>query len=987
MRIQIAEFKIVGNRWERDGIRSLADRVVPDSEKTLDPRFALGVISNKTDPGVYIPPGQVKIENDIPEKEQSILVRYDDIEPGMGWRIFKRFPGTGLDLSTTYRDLGFLVRTDKLDPDLEYFVRLGFDSLTFYEVSFPLAPEYFGVNNWAACTVALNDLTDLKTQGADSVVTGTATDLRDPNRVYTARVVGKPSRPSLFNVRFIYAGFRNKSSQPVSGEMWINDIFLGNRRQDADFAQRLTASVNMGNIITLSGSWQRTGSEYVAFGQRRGSGTESRAVSLSGKTNLEHFIPLFGFNVPIGGTFSRNTSLPKFMPNSDTEFTAAALRDSMKSESSARGFSASLTRTNSKNTLLKYTFDKLKANYSISQSRQLNPSSSDTTLTMSGTFDYAISFAGRHRVRLFKDFGIRYWPNSINYRLSASRTEGRRYRSVGGRFIADPSLWNAALSNFGSLTWAPMPSLTTSFNMQTQRDLKLPHEWFGVDIGTEVDRSHTLQAAYRPPPVWLVRSFSPDFSYNVGYREDSSPNARKEGDPSGTRNVSANRGISTKVSYDLGRNLGKLFDKIGLSPADGRAADPRARSAGGQAGASSGGEGAGGAAPGGQEGAAPADSTEAKPKGRIDPVGAARGVAEVLTSIRKINASIQKGNQTSYNRIPDRPSIAYQLGLTPGSGVSYGGQVFDEPEREQGDLKILMDSGLQLTRNIDVAGRFSRSTGATTFRGATTEVRSSTWPDLSLSWKGLEAFGPFRGIFTNASATITYNRTSQENSRAGAVETKREAQNLTPSVVFQWKNDIRSSVGVQYGKDMTDTRGAVNENSNLNVNMDVKYTFTPGKPIKIPLPFLRSKTLKSRLDTSLSGGYTRSGGRRSTGEPGRFVSLPGTSSIRVSPRVAYNFSSALNGSFFVDYSRSYSDATDQTVTVVPRGAHRDVHLLGARGPCGRSPPLSRSSRDAARTRSSRSSPARRRGATSSRSATSARARRAAPPTTARSVSS
>ncbi|UCH82627.1 MAG: hypothetical protein JSW50_09055, partial [Candidatus Latescibacterota bacterium] len=80
-----------------------------------------------------------------------------------------------------------------------------------------------------------------------------------------------------------------------------------------------------------------------------------------------------------------------------------------------------------------------------------------------------------------------------------------------------------------------------------------------------------------------------------------------------------------------------------------------------------------------------------------------------------------------------------------------------------------------------------------------------------------------------------------------------------------------------------------------------------------------NKALKSRLDTSISAGYIRTGGRRSTDKPGFFQSLPGTTTIRVSPRVTYNFTRALNGSFFINYSRSHSDASNQTTTLVQIG--------------------------------------------------------------------
>ncbi len=933
-RLQIADFKVVGNRWERDGIRSLADSfiVLPD---TLGPRFAIGVISNKTNPAAYHPPVRPNVQNEISEKEQSLLVKYDDIEPGTGFRVLKRFAGTGQDLSTTYTDLNFFVHTDKLDSDLEYFFRLGFDSLSYYEVNVPLTSEFFGGDYWAGVSIALNELTSLKLLPADSVVTGIALDINDPDVKYEVRMVGSPS---LFNVRFLFAGLRNKTDRTVSGELWIDDIYLGNRRRAVDSAQRFTGSVNMGNIINLSGSWMRTGSEYVPFGQTKGSATDTRSISLNAKTNVEHFAPLFGFSLPITGSYSRSTNAPKYMPNSDTEVVGKALQDSMKSENVTRGFSTTITRTGSKNPLLVYTFDKLKANYSMSQAMQRTPSATDTTTTMNGTLDYSITFGARHSVRLFKSFGLRFLPNSFNYRISATRSEGRRYRAVGGRFVRDPLIWNAGLINSGSITYVPLPSLTSSFRMQTERDLDLPHEWLGVDIGQEVNRNHAFQASYKPPPIWLIRAFSPDFNYSTGYREDSSPNVRKTDDPYGVRNVSANRDVSVKLGFNLGGYLGRMFGAVGLvgkeaekGPEDQRSrAGPETKNEempppdDGVVGA--GREGEGGRAVGakreGAGGPTETDSTaapSAPAKRKADPLTVVRKLADVLSGIRKINASLQQGKQSSYSRIPGSPSLAYQLGLTTGSGVVYRGVEYEDPERIQETQRISMDSGVQLTRNIDVAGRFGRSRGTTTFRESETQTSTATWPDLSVSWKGLEAFGPFRGLFNSASATMTYNKSTQETGKSGVVQTHRENTNLTPSLVFQWKNTMQSAVGVQYGKELNDTRGSVTENSNLSVSLDLKYSFTPGKALRVPLPFLKNRTLKSRLDTSLNTAYARTGGRRSADAPGRFVSVPGTTSIKFSPRVAYNFSTALNGSFFIDFSRTHSDASDQTTTIVRVG--------------------------------------------------------------------
>jgi hypothetical protein len=256
--------------------------------------------------------------------------------------------------------------------------------------------------------------------------------------------------------------------------------------------------------------------------------------------------------------------------------------------------------------------------------------------------------------------------------------------------------------------------------------------------------------------------------------------------------------------------------------------------------------------------------------------------------------------------------------LSTGSGVVYEGDTYDAPERIRETKRISMDSGVQLTRNIDLAGRFGRTTGTTTFRASETNTSSTTWPDLSLSWKGLETFGPFRGLFNTASATMTYNKSTRETGKGDVVQTHGETTNLTPSVVFQWKNTVQSAIGVQYGKELSDTRGAVTEGTNLSVSLDMKYAFTPGKAFSLPLPFLKNRMLKSRLDTNLNASYAKSGGRSSAGE-GRFIPTPGTTTIKVSPRVAYNFTTALNGAFFIDYSRMHTDVSGQTTTTVRVG--------------------------------------------------------------------
>jgi hypothetical protein len=895
-RFQIVGFKVVGNRWELDGVRALNDSLRPpgvSDETTIN----LGVISTKTD-AEYIPPVLPNKENDIFEKEQSLHVRYDSLEAGDAFRIRKRFAGRGLDW-TNYRDIKFWVHTDKYDANLEYFFRVGFDSLNYYEVNVPLRPDMFDTaTNWSRVMLDLTELTDLKFLPVDSVRAGTGVDKADPTRVYDVRLVGNPS---LFNVRFFYAGLRNKGTTRQSGHLWLNDIFLGDVKRDVDYAQRFSASVNMGNVININASYRKTGPDFRGLRARRGSGSEDEGIALNAKTNVSHFIPTLGFQIPVSGNYTRNVSLPKFTPNSDTEITERTRQDSLRTESIVRGFSSTLTRSGSKNVLFRYTFDKLKLNFAMSEAMRRSPASIDTTLNMTATLDYAVTWGQGERIPLFKGISLRYWPNSLNFRVNATRRTGQRYRLVGGEFVADPSTFNASLNNSGSISYIPFPSLTTSFRADQQRDPKLQQDWIGVGVGREIGRSHSFQANYKPPPVFLIGAFSPDINYSSSYREDSSPNVRRVGDPIGARNVSNNRDLSVRLRFDLGKYMGKVLGAVGLADKDQQPTPP-------------------GRPPqtGGTGGQAQPDTTEVK-KAPPNPLTIVRGVGNMFANIRRINASVRQRVQSNYSRIPTRPTLDYQFGLTNKTGIFVFGEEIDEPERTNESIAISLDSGTNITKNLDVAARFTTTITNSGFRNSETRAVTTSWPDLNFSWKGLEKFRGFAGIFVATTANMGFRKNTRESGRRGEdPETINESTQLNPAIAFTWKNGLASTVAVSRTNNSTDTRGSISENSSLNVSVDLKYTFQPGK-IGLPLPFLRGKNLASRLDTSVNMGYTKSSGRRKTAGAVDFDDLPGTSQISVNPRLTYNFTRALNGSFFIDYTRQFSDATNQTTTTVRVG--------------------------------------------------------------------
>jgi hypothetical protein len=917
-RFQFAELKIVGNRWELDGVRD----AVNDTLKTdaIPPtEFTIGAISTKTDPGRYNPPIVPRVENEVYEKEQSMFLRFEQLGAETSVRIFRQFVGRGLDL-TSYRDLNFWVHADpdsieSYNGNLEYYFRMAFDKNNYYEISFPITREHFDPSSgWSYTLIKLEDLTSLKLGEPDLLfqIKGKIRDVIERTRQYDVKVV---NNPNVFDIRFMYAGVRNISQDVTDiydGVLWLNDIYAGDVRRDIGMAERASANINIaGGVLSVGGSWQRTDADFRGLRERRGKGVTSESFSMNAKTRVEHFIPLFGFSVPLSANYSTSTSVPRYVPGGDTELDTKEEQDSLRTQRVSRSFSTSLAKKGSQNPFFKYTLDKMSTSFSFSQQMNRTPTARDTSQTISGSASYQINWTKTRDIKLWRGIKLRYWPNAFNFKMNASRRTATRYRYRNGVFVKDPFFWDADLKMSGSTNYQPFRSLTSSFNGAISRKLypRRPHLVMGVDIGLEVGRSHRMQISFKPPKWYIISAFSPDISLNTGYTENSGPTVRRQGDPAGTRNVNNTRNAGVKMGFDVGKYFGKLFGKFGWLEDD-------PQKGGGTQGKSPGTRGGVGGTPGAQpDGQPPAeeDTTQARPK--ADPMIAVRKFGRILKDIRPLNITVQQRFNSSYSRIPYRPTYLYQFALTPSTGILDRGEMIDKPDRQSTSLSITLVSGVQLTSNIDLSTRFGTTLTNSATQGSETESQTTTWPDLGFKWQGLERLGLFRAIFSSATASATFKQQTTESGRVGTTDTKKSTTTLSPSMMFGFKNGINSTLGASYNKDTTNNRGSITESGSFRVTLDFKKDFRGGTGFKLPIPFF-AKEVKwtSTLNSDVRISYSRSSGKRYDEGSELFQPIPMVTSLSVSPGLTYHFSEALNGRFFVDYTRAYAQASDQTTT-------------------------------------------------------------------------
>jgi len=279
-------------------------------------------------------------------------------------------------------------------------------------------------------------------------------------------------------------------------------------------------------------------------------------------------------------------------------------------------------------------------------------------------------------------------------------------------------------------------------------------------------------------------------------------------------------------------------------------------------------------------------------------VGSVSGEFQVSAALRLTTGSypVQIGLLTLWDGNSLASVAGYQLGLQ--NGVGAPGAVdttyiynVEEPERASDDLLLDFHTGVALTSNIDLDIRSIFRFGENEIAGSVSESQSSTWPALTLSWKGIERWGLLRSLLKQSSLTARFER-----KYAKTIRREETAYQFSPTWNMTWKNTMTTNVAFTYNQ--KSWMEALQEmwSKNWGINIDVRYSFEGSKGIGLPLPFLSSKklTFKSRLDTTLNLSLSRT----------MTYKLKPTTVFGISPQASYQFSNKIRGTLQLNYART-----------------------------------------------------------------------------------
>jgi hypothetical protein len=845
-RIQVARMAVTGNRWTREGVSDTSGVLPEDDLKSRGEEFLVGVINNKEDQ-IYAPPFDPGEDGNIQRREQSLLLSYRNLEPGHTALAFRAFdPAKDF---TLYRQVKFYVLGDQTVPGVHFFVRFG-DDQQYYQVKVPVR------SGWQEVVVDIQDLTNLKTKGvADTAVVG--------DRVYS--VVGSPR----FNqVSRISTGLINGSDSPASGKVWFDDIRLGEVRKDIGIASRLNVQMALADFMNISGSFDGQDEDFLGIGQNKGTGVDRRRMALSGKINTHKLFAPLHMTLPVSFNWSENSSVPKFRTGDDRELLQSQIGQE-RTLARNTSLSADIARSPSRNPLLRYTVDAVRASFQWRKSRVVSPVKADTTEVVTTRLRYDLT-PPQKKVKVLPGFNFAYLPSNFSVSLNTTAETRTSFDKNAGQRTKNVTLKPAQFQM--DIGHRPVSSVTLNYGLASSRDLLVKRRLDflgGLNIGTELSRQENVRANFSPRLFWWLGS--PSFSYTGAYRENHNPGLTTEEDRS---NGESRRNVNNTSSYRTGLNLpwGEFMDALAAAGGD----------------------------------SVPTAS----------PLAWGKALFGTLGEFSQITLSHTVTDQSSYSGVYGVPNLKYKLGLSRLLG----------PESRPAPSGSVSMSTVKLTeartdgalfKDYRVSMSYSREDRNVDNTSGTTYDRSISWPDFKLDVAALESKLNVEGYLSRLSAQTAYSERENKNvAQGGKQKSVSDVKNWQPLVSINavWKGGLtttfsttrRAEERTTYNANIAQTRTI----SSAAYSVNLQKTIRAGEGVQMPFgkPTRSQKTINFTVNFSYS---TNKSERVLSG--GATLVDANNDKLRAVSRATYNFSSNMVGTLELSFDQTRNSKVHRTI--------------------------------------------------------------------------
>lgn len=472
--VRIADISLVGNQWQEFTRNDFVLRV--------------SVVNIEDNPQYTSPPGVIRErdrtqpDQQVFANEQSLALILTNLPVDSMRQAVKNFPAVRpLDVFN-YRSMKMFVHGDQniefidtSDYDASIFLRFGSDTAHFYEYRQPIRPGWEN-NDMEISFSALTAIKTLREARGDSIHLLSPPVPVEGRRGAEYRIRGNPT---LTNIRAMWVGIINvsrKRKRPLSGEVWINELRLIGVDDEPGFAYRFDTQLQLADLGNVTFNYSKIDPRFHGLEDRFGSRVTNTSWGLGVNLGLEKFFPKEweGTAVPFNYSHTENLVVPKYLPNTDVEVSAAASRAATPEAAENIRISSQSFRVTetyavpnfriglpSKAWYIRDTFNKLSWAFTYTTSRERSPVIENrTTWQWNGRVGYALTlspeyylqpfstiFDGVWLLNEFKGVKMYYTPTNISAGLGVNRSKARERaravlgdRPVGRSFTASRSV-------------------------------------------------------------------------------------------------------------------------------------------------------------------------------------------------------------------------------------------------------------------------------------------------------------------------------------------------------------------------------------------------------------------------------------------------------------------------------------------------------------------------------------------------------------------
>jgi len=944
--LQIAKMELVGNEWQELGI-------APDSSSTFnqtgaDSIFSIAIV-NTEDNADYIPPRGVRGEydpiNEIQSKEQSLVLKFSNLEGGYKAAAKKTlYTNSGnsyliYDRMKMYMYGTSLGHITDVDTDIYFFLRFGLGD-DYYEITQPVFEGWDEEEGRNSIDLDLSWLTKLKLQSEENLQKLRPTDVFQDSagvRRYsftgedglpTGKEIILQGLPSLSRIQYFTVGITNVSDNPISGEVWIDELRLSGVKKDKGIAMRIQSKFNLADIGNTTLSYSRKDADFHVLQQRLGSNSTSEDLRLNATLQLQKLLPKFlGISIPLNGSYSNTVNRPKYFPGTDVLVNSDAPPDSILTKSEVISLSTSVAKAGkSDNKLIKYTLDALKSNFSASRTKKSNEiMAEELHESYSGRLSYALSFGRNNYFHPLKwlhflpwlgakmsDIQLYYTPSSVSTSVDFSEKLVQKYTRSGTKA---PDDYNLGLNRSFGLDYKFLNNLTMKYNQTAKSDMDnyRGYIWMAIkelDPGVVTNVTENLTTSFSPELfTWL----KPSFNYSAGYRWDFD-----------RANDMANIGVQLRFTSNISISPSTIFELVYKPPKSKGSSGSRGR----------------------QRGRSDDNSKkEEEPNkegnsvltflhgmiGRIDPISF--GYTENL-------------NRTG-NGILGTVPTGYKFGWLPDHGLTNAENVGTNTGNRDHKQDITFRSGLKLTKKTTLSLNFSENI-STTISGSGVEQRSISRDYLAFGEKMDQGF-PFVGwsmrisgleklpLIRKIAKTVSLEHAfSGKETRSWQFEgqdiPKLSFVNLSTFISdykeYEKQGKLNAGFSPLIGITMSLNKGiSLNIRSNYNRSLDIKpsglslqvektwsastsYSHKGG--FTIPLPLMDDWNVENNMNFTLNFDMNENE-TFASGNNVDFTQQAFTSGWKTGMRISYSFSRNVTGGIIYEYRESNSKTTGRKI--------------------------------------------------------------------------